>query len=91
MEFGITIIVGLALYFLPVIIAYNRNHNNLIPIFIIDLFFGWTLLGWVICLAWSTSSNVESSPKPRGTVCTRCGGDVPKEALACRHCGANFD
>jgi len=43
----------LALYFLPTIVASNRSHPNQMPIFVINLFLGWTLLGWVISLAWS--------------------------------------
>jgi hypothetical protein len=31
------------------------------PIFILNLFFGWSLLGWVICLAWSFSSDVRET------------------------------
>ncbi len=47
-----------AIYFLPSIIAGKRNHANGAPIGIINLCFGWTLLGWVICLAWACSDNV---------------------------------
>ncbi|MEN9846409.1 MAG: hypothetical protein RIS36_1556 [Pseudomonadota bacterium] len=45
-------------YILPSVIARLRNHKNTNSLFIINLFFGWTILGWVICLAWSFSSNV---------------------------------
>ncbi len=57
--FGLAL-VGLFIlaYFLPSVIAEKRLHKNKIPIAIVNLFFGWTILGWVICLAWSTSSNV---------------------------------
>jgi hypothetical protein len=50
-------IIGIlfALYFLPAFIASKRKHKNKDPIFIINLFFGWTLIGWVACLAWSLS------------------------------------
>lgn len=43
----------LVLYFLPTIIATNRNHPNTMPIFIINLFLGMTGLVWVISLAWA--------------------------------------
>lgn len=43
----------LGLYFLPTIVAIFRNHPNTIPIFILNLFLGFTLLVWVIALAWS--------------------------------------
>lgn len=46
------------LYFVPAVIAFVRCHRNANSIFVINLFLGWTLLGWVIALAWSVSSNV---------------------------------
>jgi hypothetical protein len=49
------LIVLVFLYFLPALLANGRKHPNFAPIFIVNLFFGWTLLGWVICLAWSLS------------------------------------
>jgi hypothetical protein len=30
-------------------------------IFVLDLFLGWTLIGWVIALAWSVATD---TPKP---------------------------
>ncbi|HEU5366662.1 MAG TPA: superinfection immunity protein [Hanamia sp.] len=45
----------LVIYFLPTIVASNRYHPNKLPIFIINLFLGFTLLGWVISLAWACS------------------------------------
>lgn len=47
------IIMGLSLYFLPTIIAGSRGHQNTVPIFLINLFLGLTLVGWVIALAWA--------------------------------------
>lgn len=42
------VIVGLGLYFIPAIIAHdNRNASTVV---IINLFFGWTLIGWVVAL-----------------------------------------
>lgn len=40
-------------YFVPTIVAEARRHHNRMAILVVNLFFGWTLLGWVICLAWS--------------------------------------
>ena len=50
---------GLALYFAPAIVAANRNHAQIVPIVIITLFLGWTLVGWVGALAWACSFSVE--------------------------------
>ena len=44
------------LYFVPSVIAINRQHPQTAPIVIINLFFGWSLIGWVIALAWAFSA-----------------------------------
>ena len=41
------------LYLLPTVVAVRRGKRNSLPIFIINLFLGWTSLAWVIALAWS--------------------------------------
>ncbi len=56
------LIVGV-LYFLPSIVAVQRRHSNQAPIFIVNLLTGWTLIGWVIALAWSLSAQ-KTPPGP---------------------------
>lgn len=46
----------LALYFLPTIIASRKNHKDGTAIFVLNLFLGWTFVGWVIALVWSVKS-----------------------------------
>jgi hypothetical protein len=48
-------------YLLPSIIAAVRGHRNSNSICVVNIFLGWTLLGWVIALAWSFSDNVVSN------------------------------
>lgn len=40
-------------YFLPAIIAEIRRKANKASVFVVNLFFGWTVVGWVGCLAWA--------------------------------------
>ena len=51
--FAVLAFLGVALYFLPSIIASNRCKKNATSIFVINLFFGWTFIGWVVSLAWA--------------------------------------
>ncbi len=46
-------IISSTLYFLPSIIAFNRGHINKVVILILNLFLGWTLVGWIISLIWA--------------------------------------
>lgn len=39
--------------FLPTFIAYWRAHPNRVPILLLNIFFGWTILGWVAALIWA--------------------------------------
>lgn len=41
------------LYFVPTIVANQRKKANFNSIFVINFFLGWTLVGWVIALAWA--------------------------------------
>ncbi len=41
----------LLIYFLPTLVAYDLANRG--QIFILNLFLGWTLLGWVIALIWA--------------------------------------
>jgi hypothetical protein len=44
-----------AIYLFPSIVAWIRGHKNETPIAILNLAFGWTVIGWVGCLAWACS------------------------------------
>ena len=44
-----------AAYLLPVIVAGNRHHPQTGPIAVVNVLLGWTLLGWVVALAWAVS------------------------------------
>jgi hypothetical protein len=45
------LLILLVLYFVPTAVAVHRAHHQLSAILIINLFLGWTFLGWVIALA----------------------------------------
>jgi hypothetical protein len=42
------------LYFIPAMVAYKRNSVNKVSILILNLFLGWTFVGWVVALIWAT-------------------------------------
>jgi hypothetical protein len=65
----ILIAVLLGIYFFPAIVAFGRNHRQVVGIIVVDLFLGWTLVGWVIALVWALSEAaapvVVTAPTPR--------------------------
>ena len=46
-------VLAIAIYFAPGIIAKIRGHHNYNAILALNLFLGWTLLGWVIAFVWA--------------------------------------
>jgi hypothetical protein len=51
-----------SLYFLPTIVAGARGHHNTGSIFILNLFLGWTFIGWIIALAIACSQVWPAKP-----------------------------
>lgn len=47
--------LGLLLYFLPSIVG--RRKNNALAIFVLNLFLGWTFVGWVVALVWACTKD----------------------------------
>ena len=50
-------LVLLGMYLSPAIIAFIRGHKSRWGIAVLNLFFGWSVLGWFISLIWSLSNN----------------------------------
>jgi len=44
---------GLLTYFLPTILAAARRKRDLGAIFVLNLFLGWTFIGWIVALVWA--------------------------------------
>jgi hypothetical protein len=44
---------AIALYFLPAMIAYKRQTQYRGYIILVNVLFGWTVLGWLAALLWA--------------------------------------
>jgi hypothetical protein len=51
----ITVALSVIIYFIPTIIALKNNHYNKVGVILLNIFLGWTLLGWIGALIWSFS------------------------------------
>lgn len=84
------VIVGILLYFLPSIIAHNKR--DFAAIFIVNLLFGWTVVGWIIALVWACAADVRphvlvvAGPTP-ARYCCRCGTLGMPGGRFCGICG----
>jgi len=88
-----TLIFTLILYFLPAIIG--RHKRDAAGIFLVNLLFGWTVIGWIIALIWACTAEhyyapVRLVPVSAGTAryCCQCGSIVAYPgAHFCTACG----
>ena len=52
--FGLPIVM----YFLPSIIALARSKRDTLAIFMLNLFLGWSVIGWIVALVWAVKTDV---------------------------------
>jgi hypothetical protein len=57
--------VFLALYFLPSLIASGRHLHERTGIVLLNVFLGWTCIGWVIALIWAIAAPAPYMVYPR--------------------------
>jgi hypothetical protein len=49
------VLLAFFVYFLPAIIG--RHKANAVAIFALNLFLGWTLIGWILALVWACTED----------------------------------
>ena len=54
-----TFLILLIAYFAPAIVASYRRHRNRMAITVLNIFLGWTLLGWIAALVWASTADIE--------------------------------
>ncbi len=92
-----------ALYLLPTFEAWIRKKSNLQSIAVLNLFLGWTIIGWVAALIWAFKKPEEAvvvAPvsAEQGTdadtsekkACPFCAEQVMAAAIKCKHCGSEI-
>ena len=55
--------IALVAYFIPTLVANTRRHNNQMAIIMLNLFAGWTFIGWVAALVWACTSDINKAPR----------------------------
>lgn len=51
----------IAIYLLPWIVAMARHRVSAGAILMANILFGWTVLGWVICMIWALTGYSHST------------------------------
>ena len=55
--FLVLALVLIPVYFVPCFIAYKKNHKFKKQIFLLNIFLGFSYVGWVAALIWASLDN----------------------------------
>jgi hypothetical protein len=88
----------LVLYFVPSAVAWNKR--NFAAVCALNFFLGWTLIGWVVALAWALTNDpkpviIQQSPSAPSAnlpseLCPACGKYSQWGSRFCANCGKPF-
>ena len=88
MHLILLLVIFFGAYFLPSIIGRNKRNAN--AICLLNIFLGWTVIGWVVALVWAASKDdpapiaVNLSP---ALFCQGCGKYSAAGSTFCSSCG----
>lgn len=83
--------VGLLVYFIPTFVGRNKRNAN--AICALNVFLGWTILGWVAALVWAMTSEPPLPPVAQlaaPILCANCGKYSVPGSEFCGSCGGRF-
>lgn len=52
----VAFLIALGVYVLPALLAWSLGSDYLVAVVALDLFFGWTVIGWIAALVWALQS-----------------------------------
>jgi Superinfection immunity protein len=91
---AVMVVLSAAIYFIPTIVARGKPCSA--SVFVVNLFLGWTLVGWVVALAWALKDPVQlptaqviqqTEPMAAPRLCSTCGKYSTPDAKFCSGCG----
>ena len=92
----LVVVILISFYFLPASLAWNKKKAS--RIISLNLFLGWTVVGWIIAFVWAITAErqqrqikaILNRPTTRSVLCVNCGRRLPPGEEFCRICGAEL-
>ena len=57
----ISFLILVAIYFIPFLIALGRGIKNKVSVFFLNLFLGWTVVGFLVLLFYASLTDVKTN------------------------------
>jgi uncharacterized membrane protein len=58
----IMLILVVVLYMLPTFLAFGREHPRRQDVAVVNILFGWTLIGWIAVFLWALLARPQEQP-----------------------------
>jgi hypothetical protein len=80
---GVFIILIADLYIIPTIVAAVRRAPDMRVVILVNLFLGWTLIGWIVALGMARSTAKPPQPPPAAHVTAVMWPTKSRSILSC--------
>jgi hypothetical protein len=88
--YGLAVVALLIVYLLPWLTAAGRGSRHTAAVAVVNILFGWTLIGWGVALALAFAGERGAGQADSGTrACPMCAEPIKLAAVRCKHCGAD--
>jgi T4 superinfection immunity protein len=61
-------VIAVVVYFAPSWISISRRALHPLPIFLLNLVLGWSVIGWVVALVWALLTSTAQRKEPERPV-----------------------
>lgn len=58
----IMLVAVVVIYLLPTLIAFGREHPRRMDLAVVNIIFGWTLIGWWAAFFWALLARTQPQP-----------------------------
>ena len=57
----VLVLFSILLYFVPAVIGFKRGVNGSGILTTLNVFFGWTVIGWIVLLIWAVAGQTRAA------------------------------